>query len=38
VRAYLKGFEEAGCDEVICFPASADPGQVELLASARDGS
>jgi alkanesulfonate monooxygenase SsuD/methylene tetrahydromethanopterin reductase-like flavin-dependent oxidoreductase (luciferase family) len=38
VRAYLKGFEEAGADEVICFPASADPEQVELLAAARDGS
>jgi hypothetical protein len=35
VRAYLAGFEEAGADEVICFPASADPGQVELLAGAR---
>ena len=35
VRQYLKGFEDAGCDEVICFPASADPGQVELLAKAR---
>jgi alkanesulfonate monooxygenase SsuD/methylene tetrahydromethanopterin reductase-like flavin-dependent oxidoreductase (luciferase family) len=38
VRAYLKGFEEAGCDEVICFPASDDPGQIELLANARGGS
>lgn len=37
VRAYLKGFEEAGVDEVICFPASADPAQVDLLANARDG-
>jgi alkanesulfonate monooxygenase SsuD/methylene tetrahydromethanopterin reductase-like flavin-dependent oxidoreductase (luciferase family) len=32
VRGYLAAFEEAGADEVICFPASADPGQVELLA------
>jgi alkanesulfonate monooxygenase SsuD/methylene tetrahydromethanopterin reductase-like flavin-dependent oxidoreductase (luciferase family) len=38
VRQYLKGFEDAGCDEVICFPASADPGQVELLAKARDNA
>src|SRR3954447_18900221 len=36
VRAYLRGFEEAGADEVIAFPASADPAQVELLAAARD--
>jgi alkanesulfonate monooxygenase SsuD/methylene tetrahydromethanopterin reductase-like flavin-dependent oxidoreductase (luciferase family) len=34
VRGYLAAFEEAGADEVICFPASADPGQVELLAGA----
>jgi alkanesulfonate monooxygenase SsuD/methylene tetrahydromethanopterin reductase-like flavin-dependent oxidoreductase (luciferase family) len=34
VKAYLSAFEEAGTDEVICFPASPDPGQVELLATA----
>ena len=34
VRQYLAGFEAAGCDEMICFPASADVGQVELLAEA----
>jgi alkanesulfonate monooxygenase SsuD/methylene tetrahydromethanopterin reductase-like flavin-dependent oxidoreductase (luciferase family) len=34
VREYVAGFEGAGCDEVICFPASADPAQVELLAAA----
>lgn len=34
VRQYLSGFEAAGVDEAICFPASADPGQVELLAAA----
>jgi alkanesulfonate monooxygenase SsuD/methylene tetrahydromethanopterin reductase-like flavin-dependent oxidoreductase (luciferase family) len=34
VRGYLSAFEEAGVDEVICFPASADPAQVELLARA----
>lgn len=34
VKAYLAGFEQAGVDEVICFPASADPSQVELLADA----
>jgi alkanesulfonate monooxygenase SsuD/methylene tetrahydromethanopterin reductase-like flavin-dependent oxidoreductase (luciferase family) len=34
VRQYLSGFEAAGADEVVCFPASADPAQVELLAEA----
>jgi alkanesulfonate monooxygenase SsuD/methylene tetrahydromethanopterin reductase-like flavin-dependent oxidoreductase (luciferase family) len=37
LRQYLQAFEQAGVDEVIAFPASADPGQVELLAQARDG-
>jgi alkanesulfonate monooxygenase SsuD/methylene tetrahydromethanopterin reductase-like flavin-dependent oxidoreductase (luciferase family) len=32
VRGYLAAYEEAACDEVICFPASADPAQVDLLA------
>jgi alkanesulfonate monooxygenase SsuD/methylene tetrahydromethanopterin reductase-like flavin-dependent oxidoreductase (luciferase family) len=34
VKRYLAGFEEAGVDEVICFPTSIDPEQVDLLASA----
>lgn len=34
VKAYLSAFQDAGADEVICFPASADLGQVELLAQA----
>jgi alkanesulfonate monooxygenase SsuD/methylene tetrahydromethanopterin reductase-like flavin-dependent oxidoreductase (luciferase family) len=34
VKQYLGGFEAAGADDVICFPASADPAQVELLARA----
>jgi alkanesulfonate monooxygenase SsuD/methylene tetrahydromethanopterin reductase-like flavin-dependent oxidoreductase (luciferase family) len=34
VAGYLSAFEAAGVDEVICFPASADPAQVELLAEA----
>jgi alkanesulfonate monooxygenase SsuD/methylene tetrahydromethanopterin reductase-like flavin-dependent oxidoreductase (luciferase family) len=34
VKGYLAAFEEAGCDEVICFPVSTDPGQVDLLAEA----
>jgi alkanesulfonate monooxygenase SsuD/methylene tetrahydromethanopterin reductase-like flavin-dependent oxidoreductase (luciferase family) len=32
LKGYLSAFEEAGADEVICFPTSADPEQVELLA------
>jgi alkanesulfonate monooxygenase SsuD/methylene tetrahydromethanopterin reductase-like flavin-dependent oxidoreductase (luciferase family) len=34
IEAYLSAFENAGVDEVICFPASADPSQVDLLAAA----
>jgi alkanesulfonate monooxygenase SsuD/methylene tetrahydromethanopterin reductase-like flavin-dependent oxidoreductase (luciferase family) len=34
LKAYLGAFEQAGADEVICFPASSDPAQVELLAEA----
>lgn len=34
LRATLAAYEEAGADEVICFPASADPAQVNLLAAA----
>jgi alkanesulfonate monooxygenase SsuD/methylene tetrahydromethanopterin reductase-like flavin-dependent oxidoreductase (luciferase family) len=34
VRERLAAFEEAGADEVIAFPSSADPRQVELLAAA----
>jgi alkanesulfonate monooxygenase SsuD/methylene tetrahydromethanopterin reductase-like flavin-dependent oxidoreductase (luciferase family) len=32
VKDYLGAYEQAGADETICFPASADPAQVELLA------
>jgi alkanesulfonate monooxygenase SsuD/methylene tetrahydromethanopterin reductase-like flavin-dependent oxidoreductase (luciferase family) len=34
VREYVDGFVAAGCDELICFPCSADPAQVDLLAAA----
>jgi alkanesulfonate monooxygenase SsuD/methylene tetrahydromethanopterin reductase-like flavin-dependent oxidoreductase (luciferase family) len=34
LKGYISAFEQAGADEVICFPASADPAQVELLAEA----
>jgi len=37
VKQYLSAFESAGADEVICFPASADPRQVDLLADAALG-
>jgi hypothetical protein len=32
VRAYVQGFEDAGCDELILFPSDPDPDQVDLLA------
>jgi alkanesulfonate monooxygenase SsuD/methylene tetrahydromethanopterin reductase-like flavin-dependent oxidoreductase (luciferase family) len=34
VRQYLSAYEDAGATEVICFPASTDPAQVEMLAAA----
>jgi len=34
VRRYIDAYEEAGCDELIAFPCSADAGQVDLLADA----
>jgi alkanesulfonate monooxygenase SsuD/methylene tetrahydromethanopterin reductase-like flavin-dependent oxidoreductase (luciferase family) len=34
VRQYLGAYEEAGCDELILFPTSADSAQVDLLAEA----
>jgi alkanesulfonate monooxygenase SsuD/methylene tetrahydromethanopterin reductase-like flavin-dependent oxidoreductase (luciferase family) len=34
VRERVRGFADQGCDELIMFPASADPGQVEKLAAA----
>lgn len=34
VQQYLKGFEDAGCDELYLFPSSSDPAQVDLLADA----
>ena len=34
VKRYLTALEEAGADEVMCFPASHDPGQVGALAAA----
>jgi alkanesulfonate monooxygenase SsuD/methylene tetrahydromethanopterin reductase-like flavin-dependent oxidoreductase (luciferase family) len=34
VRAYIKAFADAGCDELFLIPCSPDPAQVELLADA----
>ncbi len=34
LQSYVSAFEAAGADEVICFPSSSDPAQVELLADA----
>lgn len=34
VRQALAAYETAGCDELILFPASSDPDQVDLLADA----
>jgi alkanesulfonate monooxygenase SsuD/methylene tetrahydromethanopterin reductase-like flavin-dependent oxidoreductase (luciferase family) len=34
VQAYVKAFTDAGADELILFPSSADPEQVDLLAAA----
>lgn len=34
VRAYIQAFADVGCDELVMFPSSADPAQVDLLAEA----
>jgi alkanesulfonate monooxygenase SsuD/methylene tetrahydromethanopterin reductase-like flavin-dependent oxidoreductase (luciferase family) len=34
VKGYVSAFADAGCDELILFPSSPDPGQVDLLADA----
>lgn len=34
VKSYVEAFAEAGADELILFPCSTDPGQVDLLAQA----
>ena len=34
VGAYVSAFEQAGVDELILFPTSPDPAQVDLLAEA----
>jgi alkanesulfonate monooxygenase SsuD/methylene tetrahydromethanopterin reductase-like flavin-dependent oxidoreductase (luciferase family) len=32
IRDFVRGYEEAGCDELILFPTVADAGQLERLA------
>jgi hypothetical protein len=34
VQGYLSAYEGAGCDELVLFPSSGDPDQVDLLADA----
>jgi alkanesulfonate monooxygenase SsuD/methylene tetrahydromethanopterin reductase-like flavin-dependent oxidoreductase (luciferase family) len=34
VKGYLAAYEAVGCDELIIFPSSSDPDQVDLLADA----
>ncbi|MGH2973627.1 MAG: LLM class flavin-dependent oxidoreductase [Solirubrobacterales bacterium] len=34
VKQYVSTYEAAGCDELILFPSSSDPDQVDLLADA----
>jgi alkanesulfonate monooxygenase SsuD/methylene tetrahydromethanopterin reductase-like flavin-dependent oxidoreductase (luciferase family) len=34
VKQYVAAFADAGCDELVMFPTSPDPGQVNLLADA----
>jgi alkanesulfonate monooxygenase SsuD/methylene tetrahydromethanopterin reductase-like flavin-dependent oxidoreductase (luciferase family) len=34
VKQYLAAYEDAGCDELILFPCSSDPDQVDRLADA----
>jgi alkanesulfonate monooxygenase SsuD/methylene tetrahydromethanopterin reductase-like flavin-dependent oxidoreductase (luciferase family) len=34
VVSFVKGYADAGCDEVVLFPAVADPRQLDLLAGA----
>ena len=34
MRQYVAAFEDAGCGELIFFPSSSDPAQVDLLADA----
>ncbi len=37
VVSFVKGYADAGCDEVVLFPAVSDVEQLDLLAAALDG-
>lgn len=37
IVAFVKGYADAGCDEVVLFPAVSDPAQLDLLADALAG-
>jgi len=37
VQQYVTAYEQAGCDELILFPSSSDPEQVDLLADVTAG-
>ena len=37
VKGYIRAFEAEGCDELVFFPSSADPEQVDRLAAAALG-
>jgi alkanesulfonate monooxygenase SsuD/methylene tetrahydromethanopterin reductase-like flavin-dependent oxidoreductase (luciferase family) len=37
IRDRISAFEQAGCDELIMFPSSGDPGQARLLREALSG-
>ncbi len=37
IAGYAQAFEDAGADELLFFPCSTDPGQVEALAGALEG-
>ncbi|HEX2059005.1 MAG TPA: LLM class flavin-dependent oxidoreductase [Actinomycetota bacterium] len=37
VVSLVKGYADAGCDEVVLFPAAPDPAQLDLLAAALEG-
>jgi hypothetical protein len=32
VKEFVRGYEEAGCDELVLLPTVADPSQIERLA------
>ncbi|HEX2195406.1 MAG TPA: LLM class flavin-dependent oxidoreductase [Actinomycetota bacterium] len=37
IVSFVKGYADAGCDEVVLFPAAPDVAQLDLLAAALDG-